>query len=535
MTPLLQVQDLSIRTHDPSCAPLVDRVHFSLAPGEICALVGESGCGKSLSALALMGLLPAQSLSTEGSITLDGRALHNLTPTQWQAVRGKEMAMIFQEPMTALNPLHTIGKQLAEAITLHRALRGKKLQKEIDHLLEQVELEELTTRLEAYPHELSGGQRQRVMIAMALAHRPKLLIADEPTTALDVTVQKEILHTLLELRKTHNMALLLITHDLSLVRHMADRVLIMQQGKLLEQGTPDTLWHTPQHAYTKTLLGATELPMRHAPKEQVGPALQVKQLCVRFPLQLGLLGQVKQWKEAVREVAFTLPQGQTLALVGESGCGKPTLALAVLRLLASSGEIWWHNEPGTTASLPLHRHSTRAMRPLRQQLQYVFQDPFSSLNPRLNIRRILLEGLEVHGIPRAEHEARLKEALAEVELEPDILSRYPHAFSGGQRQRIGLARALVLRPQLLVLDEPTSALDVITQARILKLLCRLQETHGLSYLFISHDLRAVRAIAHEVAVMEQGSIIETATTSQLFSAPAHPTTKRLLDAAMLLP
>jgi microcin C transport system ATP-binding protein len=561
--PLLDVRNLSISVPEGKGErTLVKPLSFTLAAGETLALVGESGSGKSLTALSLLRLISAPLvLSKESQVWYrenplpvgEGRVRGNpdldktsLTPAlsqrerekidlascplpQLRSIRGNRIGMIFQEPMTALNPLHPIGRQIAENILLHQPLTKPQAKARVVELLEQVGLGSLTTRLHAYPHELSGGQRQRVMIAMAIANSPALLIADEPTTALDVTVQAQVLQLLRDLQRSMGMAMLLITHDLHIVRDMADRVLVMRHGEKVEEGATNTLFAAPQHDYTKALIAATPSDHAPAPLPDAVPLLTMERLSVAFPKKRVLNGK-PEMTPVVRDVSLTLYKGETLGLVGESGSGKTTLALALLRLVKSTGTIRFGEEA-------IEGYSTAQMRPLRRRLQMVFQDPYSSLNPRMMVRDILLEGLRTHrsALPALDPEGKgmewlIDRALTDVGMEVSAKHRYPHAFSGGQRQRISIARALVLRPELIILDEPTSALDVLTQAQVLHLLRDLQQRYQLTYLLISHNLPVVRCLAHRTAVLKGGEVVEYGASESLFSHPAHAYTRELLKA-----
>ncbi|MBA4117802.1 MAG: microcin ABC transporter ATP-binding protein [Candidatus Puniceispirillum sp.] len=528
-TPLLRVENLSIAfkgVRDETLA--VSRASFSLEQGKTLAIVGESGSGKSVTSLAIMGLLPhPQAFHPEGEIFFEGKPLLGMSSNDRRALRGRRMAMIFQEPMTALNPLHTIEKQIGEALDLHFQLKKDALRARILSLLELVGFENPAARLGAFPHELSGGQRQRVMIAMALAGEPDLLIADEPTTALDVTIQAQILALLKDLQKRLKLTLLLISHDLGIVRHMADHVVVMEKGQVVENAPVETLFASPQHPYTQRLLGA----------EPEGPPARIIQdspqvvscqnLSVSFPIYGGILRRVKSHVHAVESASFELRAGHTLGIVGESGSGKTTLAMALLRLQASVGALTFDGQD-------LHALSNKDMRRLRPHMQIVFQDPFSSLSPRMSIAQIVGEGLAYHGLTKTREDlnARIEEALLKVGLDREVMERYPHEFSGGQRQRIALARAIVLKPKLLILDEPTSALDRILQKEVLQLLKKLQEEEHMAYVFISHDLKVVRAIAHEVLVMKSGRIVERGTASDVFEQPRDPYTQSLLAASL---
>ncbi len=526
-TALLAIGDLSVSF---GATPAVKQVSFTLHRGETLALVGESGSGKSVSALSILQLLPyPYAHHPSGSIRLRDEELLGATPTRLREVRGNQIAMVFQEPMTSLNPLHSIEKQIGETLILHKGLSGKSLRTRIVELLEMVGLSDAAHRLNALPHELSGGQRQRVMIAMALANDPDILIADEPTTALDVTIQAQILKLLEELQARLGMAILFITHDLSIVRKIADRVCVMRAGEIVETGNVAAIFARPQHAYTRALLAAEP---RGEPPPQVADAPEImhaKQLKVWFTAQRGFFGRAKAYIKAVNDVSIQLYQGQTLGVVGESGSGKTTLGLALLRLLSSEGAIQFEGQR-------LDQLGSKALRPLRKKLQIVFQDPFGSLSPRLSIGEIIEEGLLVHGLADepAKRRQRISKALEEVGLDPDTQDRYPHEFSGGQRQRIAIARALALQPRLLILDEPTSALDVSVQAQIVDLLRDLQHRHQLAYLFISHDLRVVRALANHLLVMKNGQVVESGTAQHVFAHPQHPYTQALLAAALNL-
>ena len=524
---LLEVRNLSVAF---GATPAVKQVSFTLNRGETLALVGESGSGKSVSALSILQLLPyPHARHPGGSIRLRGEELLGAAPARLREVRGNQIAMVFQEPMTSLNPLHSIEKQIGEALLLHKGLSGARLRARIRELLELVGLPDAAHRLNALPHELSGGQRQRVMIAMALANEPDILIADEPTTALDVTIQAQILKLLKELQAQFGMAILFITHDLSIVRKMADRVCVMRAGEVVETGAVAELFASPQHPYTRQLLAAEP---KGEPPPEVDDAPEVMAsdgLKVWFPLKRGVLQRVVDHVKAVDGVSVSVREGQTLGVVGESGSGKTTLGLALLRLLSSEGAIRFTGQ--RVDGLP-----GKALRPLRKAMQIVFQDPFGSLSPRLSVGEIVEEGLLVHGLAgdRAARRARVSQALEEVGLDPATQDRYPHEFSGGQRQRIAIARALALQPRLLILDEPTSALDVSVQAQIVDLLRELQRHRRLAYVFISHDLRVVRALANHLLVMKNGRVVEAGPARQIFAAPQHPYTQALLAAALNL-
>lgn len=511
---LLTVSNLNVN----AAVPLVKNVSFTMQEGEMLALVGESGSGKTLTALSIMGLLPS-GLSHTGTITLKDRG---------QPVKGLDTGMIFQEPMTSLNPLHTIAKQVGEMIEIHNPLlKAAQIVARTQELLDQVGLSHFKERLDAFPHQLSGGERQRVMIAMAIANHPKLLIADEPTTALDVTIQAQILDLLAKLCRELHMSVLLITHDLSIVRRVAGHVAIMSQGELVEQGKTAEIFAAPKHPYTQKLLAAE--PQSQAPALPANtPALmECSGLGVSFSVNKKLLSWKTATRNVLQDVTVSVPKGGTLGVVGESGSGKTTLALALLRLAPSSGKILF-------AGNQLDGLTGQALRAHRRDMQIVFQDPYASLNPRMMIGEVIAEGLGVHesGLSEAEKMQRVDAILQEVGLTPEMKERYPHQFSGGQRQRISIARALVLKPKLIVLDEPTSALDVSVQAQILKLLRDLQAKYGLSYIFISHDLRVVRAMSHRIIVLKGGHVVEAGETASIFANPQADYTRTLLASAL---
>jgi microcin C transport system ATP-binding protein len=525
---LLSVRDLSVSFDTPGGeVQAVRSLSFDVDRGETVALVGESGSGKSVTALSILQLLPYPlARHPGGSIRFHGEELMGAGERRLRRVRGDRIAMIFQEPMTSLNPLHTIEKQVNEVLFVHKGFSRRAARARTLELLELVGLSEARRRLSAYPHQLSGGQRQRVMIAMALANEPDLLIADEPTTALDVTIQAQILSLLQSLQSRFGMALLLITHDLGIVRKMADRVVVMTQGEAVDAGPTAEVFARPRHAYTRRLLAAEPSGVPIPADPQAATLIAAHDLRVRFPIKAGLLRRTVGHVNAVEGVSLRLREGHTLGVVGESGSGKTTLGLALLRLLASTGTIEF-------AGRPIHGLRPKTLRPLRREMQIVFQDPYGSLSPRLSVGQIIEEGLRVHrmGGNAAERMALVEEALVEVGLDPATRHRYPHEFSGGQRQRIAIARAMVLKPRFVVLDEPTSALDMSVQAQIVDLLRELQRRHRLTYLFISHDLRVVRALADELLVLRDGVIVEHGPAARLFENPKDPYTRALMAAA----
>ncbi|MFL9813063.1 ABC transporter ATP-binding protein [Stutzerimonas sp. VN223-3] len=528
---LIEVRDLAVEfVSGDRTQRVVEGVSFDIRKGETLALVGESGSGKSVTAHSILRLLPYPlAQHPAGEILYAGEDLLKANEKRMRGIRGDRIAMVFQEPMTSLNPLHTVGTQINEVLQIHKGLSGKAATARTLELLELVGIPEPKQRIRAYPHELSGGQRQRVIIAMALANEPELLIADEPTTALDVTVQLKILELLKELQVRLGMALLLISHDLNLVRRIAHHVCVMQSGRVVEQAPCEELFRSPQHPYTRELLAA-EPSGRPVAVEASAPALlEVSDLRVWFPIKKGLFRRTVDHIKAVDGVTFSLPKGQTLGIVGESGSGKSTLGLAILRLLSSSGEIRFQEQA-------LQQMSQRAVRPLRRQMQVVFQDPFGSLSPRMSVGQIVGEGLSIHGMGSAEEQAQaIIDALVEVGLDPESRHRYPHEFSGGQRQRIAIARALVLKPDLILLDEPTSALDRTVQRQVVELLRSLQAKYNLTYLFISHDLAVVRALSHQMMVVKQGKVVEQGVAEAIFAVPQHSYTQQLLESAFMVP
>jgi microcin C transport system ATP-binding protein len=528
---LLEVKDLSVAFRQGERVALaVDRISFDIRKGETVALVGESGSGKSVTALSVMKLLPYPSAHhPSGSIRFNGRDLLPLSEQQMRHVRGNDITIIFQEPMTSLNPLHTIEKQIGEILLLHRGMTGAPARARTLELLTQVGIPEPETRLQSYPHQLSGGQRQRVMIAMALANEPDLLIADEPTTALDVTVQAQILKLLKELQSRLGMAMLFITHDLGIVRKLAETVCVMKEGKIVEQGPVEAVFTKPQHPYTRALLAAEPKP-DPAPLQPDAPiVVEANDLKVWFPIKRGVLRKTVGHIKAVDGVNIAVRKGETLGIVGESGSGKTTLGLAILRLISSQGLICFMGSKITGLKF-------REMRPFRHDMQIVFQDPYGSLSPRMSVSDIVGEGLGVHqpNLSRQEREQRVIRALKEVGLDPETRFRYPHEFSGGQRQRIAVARAIVLEPTFVVLDEPTSALDMLIQAQIVDLLRDLQKRLNLTYLFISHDLRVVAALASRLMVMRHGKVVEEGPAVDLFARPQSDYTRALFAAAFNL-
>ncbi|MBN9307612.1 MAG: microcin ABC transporter ATP-binding protein [Devosia sp. 67-54] len=527
MSALLEIDDLTIDFRlDGRLVHAVRGISFTIEPGQTLALVGESGSGKSVTAASILRLLPP-SAEVAGRIAFKGQDLARASDRQMRGIRGDKISMIFQEPMSSLNPLHTIERQVSEVLSVHRGLGRAAARARTLQLLRDVGLADAEQRLDAYPHQLSGGQRQRVMIAMALANEPDLLIADEPTTALDVTVQAQILDLLKSLQARLGMAMLFITHDLGIVREMASDICVMTEGQIVERGPTARIFAAPQHAYTRKLLEAEPRGSPPARNPDAPIVLAADGLRVWFPIKRGLFRRTVGHIKAVDGVDIALREGQTLGIVGESGSGKTTLGRALLRLVSSEGRIVF-------LGTDLQSRSWAQMRALRRDLQIVFQDPYGSLSPRLTIAAIVAEGLAVHmpDLSDRERQVRVERALAEVGLDPALADRYPHEFSGGQRQRIAIARALVLEPKLLVLDEPTSALDMSVQAQVIDLLRELQRRHTLTYLFISHDLRVIRALANEVLVMKEGRIVERGPADAIFEAPQTDYTRTLLAAAL---
>ncbi len=529
--PFIKARDLSVSFRmERGVVEAVKRISFDIFPGETLALVGESGSGKSVTALSILQLLPyPTAFHPSGSILVDGREVVGAEARLLRDIRGNRISMIFQEPMTSLNPLHTVERQVGEVLTVHQGLSRDQARRRVVELLHLVGLEELTKRLKAYPHELSGGQRQRVMIAMALANDPELLIADEPTTSVDVTVQAQILKLLKDLRKRLGMAMLLITHDLGIVRWMADRVCVMKEGEIVETGERKTVFGSPSHAYTRHLLTAAPKGAPVAAPKDAPCVMECEDLKVHFPIKRGVLRRTVGYVKAIDGVTLRVCEGHTLGVVGESGSGKTSLALGLLRLGKSEGAIRFDGND-------IQGMGFRRLRPLRRRMQIVFQDPYGSLSPRLSVGDIVGEGLKVFGIGDGPEGRRrlIGEVLEEVGLDAGTQDRYPHEFSGGQRQRISIARALVLKPRFLVLDEPTSALDMSVQAQIVDLLRELQEKHKLAYLFISHDLKVVRALSDEIVVLREGRVVEHGPADEIFESPKSEYTRELIAAAFAL-
>lgn len=529
---LLQIKDLSVdfKTQD-GLFRAVDGISFDIDESETVALVGESGSGKSVSALSAMQLLPYPRAihGAESSILFNGEELIGKDESFMRSIRGSQIGMIFQEPQSALNPLHSIEKQIGEILRLHQNMSKAQAKERVLELMDLVGLPNLKDRLSAYPHELSGGQRQRVMIAMALANDPELLIADEPTTALDVTVQAQILELLQELKERLNMSLLLITHDLTIVEKMADKTCVMQHGKMVEQGASKGIFDAPKEDYTKMLLNAQPSSKIQTAKPDAPVIMQGSDIKIHFPKKQNFFGKVTDWVKAVDHIDIVAKKGQTIGVVGESGSGKTTLGLGLLKLIKAEGTIVFQGQD-------ISSHTRKAMLPHREDMQVVFQDPFASLSPRMSVGGIIGEGLGIHRRDASAdaREEMIIQALKDVEMDPETRHRYPHEFSGGQRQRISIARALALRPEFIVLDEPTSALDLSVQAQIVDLLLDLQAKHDISYMFISHDLRVVRAMAHDLIVMKQGRVVESGLAADIFADPKEDYTKALLEAALNL-
>jgi microcin C transport system ATP-binding protein len=525
---LLTVKDLSVSFHvGDRVVEAVKKASFTIEKGKTFALVGESGAGKSVTALSILDLLPpGKAFYPSGSILFKGRELMGASDELMREIRGNDISMIFQEPMTSLNPLHNIEKQVGEILLLHQDDSKEHMREKVVELLHVVQLSEAENRLNAFPHQLSGGQRQRVMIAMALANNPELLIADEPTTALDVTIQAEILELLKSLQTRFHMSMLLITHDLFVVRRMVDFVGVMKDGEIVECGEIKKVFQNPSHKYTKYLLASELKEGAESPAKSKNEVLSTKNLSVAFPILKGVFRKTKGYIHAVNDVSLKIREGHTVGLVGESGSGKTTFGLAILRLIASSGSILFQGKE-------IQGLASKDTRSLRKEMQIIFQDPFESLNPRLTVGQIIQEGIQVHKLvaTKEKRDDLIQSVLEEVGLEPEMINRYPHEFSGGQRQRICIARALVLKPRFLILDEPTSALDMSIQTQVLGLLRDLQKRYKLAYLFISHDLRVVRSMSHEILVIKNGDIVEYGPSEKIFKKPKQPYTKALLEAA----
>ncbi len=527
MTEVLAVRDLSVTfRQEGRIVAAVRGASFDVAEGETVALVGESGSGKSVTALSTVALLP-DSAEVTGSVRYRGQEMVGAAERDLQQIRGNRISFIFQEPMTSLNPLHTLEKQLGESLAIHQGLTGAPARARILELLDKVGIDDAETRLGAFPHQLSGGQRQRVMIAMALANGPDLLVADEPTTALDVTIQAQILELLATLKRSERMSLLFITHDLGIVRRFADKVCVMQGGAIVEQGETRAIFARPSHPYTRKLLAAEPTGGPAPVPAGASELLRTDNLRIWFPIHRGFLRRTVGHVKAVNAATLAVREGETVGVVGESGSGKTTLALAALRLVSSEGPIVFQGRD-------IQGWKSRQLRAVRRDMQVVFQDPYGSLSPRMTIEQIVAEGLTVHGAGDGDPHAMVAQVLREVGLDPSMMSRYPHEFSGGQRQRIAIARAMILKPRLIVLDEPTSALDMTVQVQIVELLRELQRRHRLGYIFISHDLRVVRALAHHVIVMKRGDVVEQGPAAQVFDAPQSAYTRTLMAAAFEL-
>ncbi len=524
---LISIKDLRVSfSQGDTSVDAVKGVSLDIPHGKTVAIVGESGSGKSVTALSILKLLPyPKAHHPSGSIYYSDQDLLQCDEKSMRSIRGDKISMIFQEPMTSFNPLHTIEKQISETLLLHKGLTGIKARERVIELLTLVGIPSPESRLNAYPHQLSGGQKQRVMIAMALANEPELLIADEPTTALDVTVQKQVLELLKQLQAKLGMAILLITHDLNIVKHYADQVIVMHLGKVVEKGSVTEIFDTPQAAYTKTLIDADPSGAPEPIAENAPVILQTQGLNIWFPLKKSFLGKTTSYFKAANNISISVKQGETLGIVGESGSGKTTLGLSLVKLLKSNGDIVFKGNP-------VHSFNQKQFRPMRRQIQIVFQDPFGSLSPRMSIQQIIEEGLVIHemGDEKAREEMVIA-ALRDVELDPETRHRYPHEFSGGQRQRIAIARALVLHPELIILDEPTSALDRTVQTQVVNLLRNIQQKYQISYLFISHDLAVVKALSHRVMVMNQGQVVEYGDCDQIFNAPTEDYTRSLVEAS----
>ena len=524
---VLSVKNLSIsfKNNSDSKTVLINS-NFKIKRGTTLSLVGESGSGKSITSLALVSLLPLNA-SIVGSINFNGEELIGLSEIELQKIRGNKISFIFQEPMTSLNPLHTIEKQIGESLSFHQNLSGVEKEQKVVELLEKVKIPNAHTRLKDYPHQLSGGQKQRVMIAIALANKPDLLIADEPTTSLDVTIEKEIIDLLMEIKSTEKMSIIFITHNLRIVKQISDTVCVMQNGKIIEQGSTQEIFESPKSNYTKKLLNSSPKGFKKNNSERISQILNVKNLKVWFPIKRGFLRRTKGFIKAVDQISFDLMEEETLGIVGESGSGKTSLALAILKLINSEGSITFQNQN-------LQNFKSRNLLTFRKNAQIIFQDPYGSLSPKMNIEAIVGEGLDVHEkISKSKRTEMILQILNEVGLDEDMITRYPHEFSGGQRQRIAIARALILKPKLLILDEPTSALDVSVQLQVINLLKTIQKKYSLSYIFISHDIALIKSVSDKIIIMKDGIIVESGETKSLFSKPKENYTKNLIFSSNL--
>ena len=524
---VLSVKNLSIsfKNNSDSKTVLINS-NFKIKRGTTLSLVGESGSGKSITSLALVSLLPLNA-SIVGSINFNGEELIGLSEIELQKIRGNKISFIFQEPMTSLNPLHTIEKQIGESLSFHQNLSGVEKTQKVVELLEKVKIPNAHTRLKDYPHQLSGGQKQRVMIAIALANKPDLLIADEPTTSLDVTIEKEIIDLLMEIKSTEKMSIIFITHNLRIVKQISDTVCVMQNGKIIEQGSTQEIFESPKSNYTKKLLNSSPKGFKKNNSERISQILNVRNLKVWFPIKRGFLRRTKGFIKAVDQISFDLMEEETLGIVGESGSGKTSLALAILKLINSEGSITFQNQN-------LQNFKSRNLLTFRKNAQIIFQDPYGSLSPKMNIEAIVGEGLDVHEkISKSRRIEMILQILNEVGLDEDMITRYPHEFSGGQRQRIAIARALILKPKLLILDEPTSALDVSVQLQVINLLKTIQKKYSLSYIFISHDIALIKSVSDKIIIMKDGIIVESGETKSLFSKPKENYTKNLIFSSNL--
>ena len=524
---VLSVKNLSIsfKNNSDSKTVLINS-NFKIKRGTTLSLVGESGSGKSITSLALVSLLPLNA-SIVGSINFNGEELIGLSEIELQKIRGNKISFIFQEPMTSLNPLHTIEKQIGESLSFHQNLSGVEKTQKVVELLEKVKIPNAHTRLKDYPHQLSGGQKQRVMIAIALANKPDLLIADEPTTSLDVTIEKEIIDLLMEIKSTEKMSIIFITHNLRIVKQISDTVCVMQNGKIIEQGSTQEIFESPKSNYTKKLLNSSPKGFKKNNSKKISQILNVRNLKVWFPIKRGFLRRTKGFIKAVDQISFDLMEEETLGIVGESGSGKTSLALAILKLINSEGSITFQNQN-------LQNFKSRNLLTFRKNAQIIFQDPYGSLSPKMNIEAIVGEGLDVHEkISKSKRTEMILQILNEVGLDEDMITRYPHEFSGGQRQRIAIARALILKPKLLILDEPTSALDVSVQLQVINLLKTIQKKYSLSYIFISHDIALIKSVSDKIIIMKDGIIVESGETKSLFSKPKENYTKELIFSSNL--